>query len=49
MNEDLKALINSYNFILEKCSKALSPGVSQETRTKLKEVVDSFLEASKTS
>lgn len=49
MNEDLKSLIESYNYILEKCSAALSPGVSQETRTKLKEVVDSFLEASKTS
>ena len=49
MNEDLKALIESYNFILEKCSKALAPGVSQETRTKLQEVVDSFLEASKTN
>lgn len=49
MNEDLKSLIDSYNYILEKCSTALSPGVSQETRTQLKEVVDSFLEASKTS
>lgn len=49
MNEDLKALIDSYNFILEKCSKALAAGVTQETRTQLKEVVDSFLEASKTN
>ena len=48
MNEDLKALIESYNYILQRCSEALAPGISQEQRTKLKESVDTFLKASKT-
>lgn len=48
MNEDLKALIESYNYILKRCSDALAPGISQEQRTKLKESVDTFLKASKT-
>lgn len=48
MNEDLKELIESYNYILKRCSEALAPGVAQEQRTKLKESVDTFLKASQT-
>ena len=48
MNEDLKGLIDSYNYLLQRCSEALAPGIQQEQRTQLKEAVDTFLEASHT-
>jgi hypothetical protein len=48
MNEDLKGLIDSYNYLLQRCSEALAPGIQQEQRTQLKEAVDTFIKASQT-